>query len=369
MEKRVCIIGAGTAGLILAKSLASNGIEVDIFEGKKTIEQDHAKASGILSKTGLQELGINYKEAIVNSLRGAYIYGNKNSMRICAQNTMAYVLDRGHLARILMDDAISAGASIYLGKKIDRQKITSLASKYSVLVGADGAVSNVASAFQFPPIEKHILTYKAEYEGLDIKEKYMVSVHFNNQISKKFFGWTVPYSNSVMEVGIGTFSKSGSSKKAYESFIKTQRIQNQINGNKPLQEHASIIPLMVRKKTVMENVLLVGDAAGQVKATTGGGIIFGGICAKQAASSISAYINSAVPLANYEKTWRKINGRDLTYHRLVHAYYSILGNRSVDFSLAIGRIIGLESLFSKYGDMDRPTRTIKRILTRDLNKQ
>ncbi len=369
MNKTVHIIGGGSAGLILGKELSLMGIKNIIYDSKRKISDNSAKASGVLSKSGLGALGIDYKDAIVNELIGADIYGRSESMRVKSNSTMAYVLDRGRLAELLYENAIASGSEIILGKRLSKTEILSLNNGSDIIVGADGAISNVASAYKFPEIKHYVLTYKAEYSNANILDKNMVSLHFNNSILKSFFGWTIPYSKSSIEVGIGIFSNNKtSSKNAFAKFIATERIKDILKGSKLNGAYASVIPLSTRRKTVNGNVLLVGDAAGQVKATTGGGIIFGGICARIAAKSIYGHIKYAMPLSNYEHEWRKINGRDLTMHRFFHKYYSILGNTTMDINIKMAKALGFDGFFSKYGDMDRPTKMLKRFFLRGFSE-
>ena len=130
--------------------------------------------------------------------------------------------------------------------------------------------------------------------------------------------------------------------------------------------HASIIPLGYRKVTVKGNVLLVGDAAGQVKATTGGGIIFGAACARVAADVISAHIEHGTALAHYEKMWRRQYGMDLKLHAALHNYYSSMGPRSLALLIRMSKLFGAEQFFSRYGDMDSPSTMLKRFVLRGL---
>jgi geranylgeranyl reductase family protein len=359
MQNKTIIVGAGTAGLILASELASKGIDVEVFEADKEIGQHADKASGILSIEGLKLLGIDYSDAVVNSLKGAIVYGRKEAMSLNAKKLMAYVLDRKLLAKILYREAVAAGADVRLGHRLGRKEIIELGNE-SIIVGADGAVSNVASAFDFPKIQKYILTYKAEYENATIPDSSSVELFFSGG-SKRFFGWTAPYSKSTLEIGIGEWmGERRDSYSLFSEFIKTPKINVEIENARRSKGLASLIPISPRKKTVKKNVLLVGDAAGQVKATTGGGIIFGALCAKTAAECIINNINKGTPLSNYERLWRKRYGVDLALHAQLHRYYSTLGSRGIDMMIKMSRTFGIDRFLEEHGDMDRPSLIIKR---------
>lgn len=364
--KEVVIVGAGIVGLVAAREMSQRGIEVEVYDQKRHIEDNADKASGILSRDGLARTGIRYEKSKVNTLRGAILHAGREELKIKAREDKAFVLDRKELARACYEDAKDAGAKITLGRRLDRKGLKELGDGGRVIVGADGAVSSVASAFGFPKINEYALTYKKTYSGAEVADKSVVELFFYNR-RNRFFGWSAPYSSSVVELGVGVSSRArNSSSKAFADFIKLNGIKSIIEGAKPETGYASMIPLETRKVTARGNVLLVGDAAGQVKATTGGGIIFGSLCAKAAAESVERHFRLGTPLEAYEKIWRKRYGTELKMHRMLHEYYSSIGSRSFEVFFRIARMLGAEAFFGKYGDMDRPSLMIKRFFLRSL---
>jgi flavin-dependent dehydrogenase len=368
MTKEVVIVGAGPAGLILARDLARRGVYATVYDGKNRVSDGAAKASGIFSKKGLDTIGIDFSGAKVNELSGAIVHGGGESIAIDADVTKAYVLDRGRFAETLAKEAVSEGAKLELARRIDKERLMDLASdKDIILVGADGAVSTVANAFGFPPVKEYILTYKAEYDHADIDRSDRVRLFFNNRIAKRFFGWTVPYSKSKIEIGIGISSLSNkNSAAAFNDFIRMKEIDGAIGNAVRTVGYASIIPLTTRKRTVSGNVLLVGDAAGQVKATTGGGVIFGSACAMVAARCIAKHVFEGKPIAEYEHEWRRQYNLDLELHRMVHRYYSSLGNRSLAVLIRWAKLAHADRFLGRYGDMDSPYLMFKRLFLRNL---
>ncbi len=322
------------------------------------------RASGILSISGLGRTGLDYKDSVVNTLHGAYLVAGPESLKISSDRPMAYVLDRKTLAKSCERSARKAGAKITLGRKMGSAELRELASDGStILIGADGAVSNVASAFGFPPIRDYVLTYKAEFACQKIEDTGMVGLYFSKAFAKGLFGWHVPYSESAVELGLGIDHRARTpSSSAFGHFAESEELKSMIQTKgAALSSHASIIPISTRAQTVRGNVALVGDAAGQVKATTGGGIIYGCLCAE----SLAKVVASGKPLPDYEKGWRKTYGRDLGLHRMAHSYYS-KGNLQRTFKII--RILGMDSFLGRYGDMDRPSLMLKRFLLRGLAK-
>jgi flavin-dependent dehydrogenase len=359
----VKIIGGGIVGLHLARRLAEKDIEVELYESKRDISEGADKASGILSMSGLKKIGLDYEDSIVNTLYGAYLIADKEQLKIRSKTPMAYVLDRKKLAKSCERAARKAGAKITLGKRLSKTDILDLASdKSNIIVGADGAVSMVASAFNFPKINDYVLTYKAEYKAQAIEDTGMVGLYFSKSFAKGLFGWHVPYSNEIVELGLGVEHKAKiTSSAAFKIFIQSQAAQSVIHTKgDALSAHASMIPLSTRRQTAKGNVALVGDAAGQVKATTGGGIIYGCLCA----DTLAKVIKQGKPLPEYEKLWRASYGRDLNIHRMAHSYYT---KSNLQRTFKIMRFLGMDGFLGKYGDMDSPSLMLKRFLFRGLS--
>lgn len=370
MGKKVIVVGAGIVGLTLAKELAMHGIGVQVYDAKRDVSEGVAKASGIFSISGLGRVGIDPTVALVNRLNGAVLHAGRETLRIKASETKAYVVDRRVLAKSCRDSAARAGAGLILGKRFDREELRKLASdKDNIIVGADGAVSTVASAFSFLKIKEYVLTYKAEYRNALVEDPSMAGLFFSNEIAYRFFGWSCPYSKDRIEIGIGISDRAKiSSAAAFARFAKSDMVSGIIKNAERVSGYASIIPLSSRPITVKDNVLLVGDAAGQVKATTGGGIIFGCSCAKVLAHVIRANVEKGAPLKAYEREWRRRYGTDLKMHDFLHNYYSNLKVSNMEVFLKISKIFGAEKFFSEYGDMDRPSVMLKRFFLRGLAK-
>ncbi|MEM3215784.1 MAG: hypothetical protein QXS17_02630, partial [Candidatus Micrarchaeaceae archaeon] len=210
-------------------------------------------------------------------------------------------------------------------------------------------------------ISKYVLTYKAVFEMPN--DEHSVDLYFDNSVAPGFFAWLCPVSKYEVEAGIGVDSTRGNAKFAFNRFMV--KYARQVLGDaKMLNAYASIIPISAAKRIVDEEreVLLVGDAAGQVKASTGGGIIYGGNAALIAAKAIYEHVKHGAPLAVYADSFSKSFGADMRLHRLVRSLYSSLGPVSMAFLIKVLAGLGFGAKLSKYGDMDSVLLTIKRML-------
>ncbi len=365
MKNRVSVIGAGVVGLLLARKLAGDGIDVVVYDQKSSLGYP-VRASSILSLNGLTTLGIDYTKIPHNELRGARIWANGKSIEVRSKKPIAYSMDRHELNEMLKDECVEAGATVITGKRIEGKDLEEI-SKDSIIVGADGFNSVVARHYNFTGAADHVLTYRAEYIT-DIEDTSMVDLFFDNKIATGFFGWIAPEPNRIAEIGIGIDSKKGNSRQAYEKFLRIDNVKQFLAKARLRDEGASVIPIGLRDRFAdnKKEVLLVGDAAGQVKPTTGGGIIFGGNGALIAADVIKNHIKKGTSLEEYEKLWRKKHGMDLKMHKTLKKTYSSLNSNQVASLMGFMRIFGVEKFLSEYGDMDRPSLMVKRFFLRGL---
>ncbi|MGC8479689.1 MAG: geranylgeranyl reductase family protein [Candidatus Micrarchaeia archaeon] len=363
MDKEVFIVGAGTAGLILARELSKKGISCTVFDQKKQ-PGTPASASGIISINGLKSIKTGYEDAVTNTLYGARLHAGKNTMSVMSKTPVAYILDRVLFNKILLNEAKEAGAKINLGKRITNEELDELSSK-GIVVGADGAVSTVAKHFSMGSVDNYVLTYKAEYE-ITLDDIKNVDLFFDKDNSKGLFAWLCPNSDKILEIGVGVNSEVHNSKVAFERFVSKKEISERIADAMLMNENASIIPMKLRKKIVDDekNVLLVGDAAGQIKPSTGGGIVFGGNAAIIASEVISKHIKTGIKLSEYEKIYKKKYVFDTKLHNILNKFYTNIGENGLGLTIRVLNNLGMSGFLSQYGDMDSPKNTFKNAFLR-----
>lgn len=364
MVSKVSIVGAGTAGLIAAKALSKSGIKTVVYDQKQ--RPGHPiHASGILSIKGLDSLGVGYSSTLTNTLYGARIHAGGQTISIRSREPIAHVLDRPGLNEVCRKEAEEHGAEIVTGRRVAGHELDRMNSS-GILIGADGAVSSVASHFSMGAIGTHALTYKAEYEVSS--NDGMVDLFFDSAY-RGLFAWLCPNSNDILEVGVGVDSRHGNGRRAFEHFTRRDEIAPILGNAKMLTEGASMIPMSMRERIVdgRRRVLLVGDAAGQVKATTGGGIIFGGNAALIAADTIKRHVADGTNLNRYKDAFNAKLGKEMALHRLMSKAYSSAGPRMLGIGLTAMRILGIDRFLGDYGDMDMPSLMIKRFFLRGLS--
>lgn len=301
---RIGIVGAGPSGSYAALLLSKQGHEVHVFEEHEEVGKP-VQCTGIVTK-GLWDLIPKENSLIKTELNHVKIHapnGKTTSIKVDE-----FVLDRAALDIHLAKLAKTAGAQFHLGTKFIgfsekgikvRYKGKTVDFPVELTIGADGPNSEVSK-------EAGLWIPRKVWGGVQatIEGKYdpnAFEVYFGSEF-ERFFGWAVPESTTVARVGIA------SQHKAREMFGKiTRRYSGKLTGwqSGPIPIYDKKVPVQNKEKTVF----LVGDAAGLVKATTGGGIITGMISSKILVDSLSAKKDYAKEL----KTLRK----DLKLHWLM----------------------------------------------------
>ncbi len=278
----ITVIGAGPIGSHTARLLAEKGHEVKVLEEHSKIGEP-VQCTGIVTKSLFDIVKLR-KEYLVNKLSRVRVHApNRSSAEIKIND---FVIDRTKFDCHLADQAEKKGAEFYLNHKVtainktDNFKIR-LAQKNKTptittdkLIGADGPNSVVS---------KHIGNNQPQYwVGVQALAKIPVdkktySVYFGKEFPG-FFGWVVPENDEVARVGIACAQNP---KQVFDRFIK------RFEKSKILEMQGGLIPKYNSKnKLEKDGAYIVGDAAAQVKATTGGGLVPGLLAAEGLANSI-----------------------------------------------------------------------------------
>ncbi|NYZ76895.1 NAD(P)/FAD-dependent oxidoreductase [Candidatus Micrarchaeota archaeon] len=337
----VHVVGAGPAGCIAAINAIGAGHSVFISE-EHGPDGFPKNCSGLFSIEGLETLKkyVDYSRFVINGIRGADIYFDDVLFKVRRKEAVAYVCNREGIDKSLAMNAEGRGAKIFYGERITGN------FRSNNIIGADGANSVVAENFEFPRIGRYVATlqrvinYKKE-------ENDTVDVYLSSKIPG-FFGWIIPHSEERAEVGVGV-ELPNNVRKAWNHLLKLKKIEAE-------NPHGSVIPVEIRKRAGKEiggrRVVLVGDAAGQTKATTGGGVIFGAWCAEIAG-------REALKPRWYDLEWRARYGHEFILHRKIRDYMNGLNDRELrEFGEKLNRM-DLNGYLEKHGNMDKPSGLLK----------
>ncbi|MBI3588596.1 NAD(P)/FAD-dependent oxidoreductase [Candidatus Micrarchaeota archaeon] len=362
MDSEAVVVGASAVGGVCAKELSSLGVQTLLLEEHPAPGKFH-KCSGIMSKKGLASLGVSLDGIVLNEVKGARLFSERHELKIATSHSQAVVINRQAFDERAVFEAQEAGAKLVCNSRAEKfsskggtVSVQSKSGTHSAkfLVGCDGASSTVAREFGFPKLEAKdfVSAWEGEFTGLKVGEPDLVQLYFDQKLFTNFFGWLIPVDETTARIGFATNSFE-SIRASKEAFLKSNLLSGAEFGSASCacaREFNYVIPIKMRPKTQLGNVLLCGDAAGQVKATTGGGVVFGGKCAKIAAACVSESIKTGKPL-DYETRWRKSLGKNLRMHELIRSAYSRMNDSLISAFLFLAGI-GLKGAIERFGDMD-----------------
>jgi digeranylgeranylglycerophospholipid reductase len=313
----ISIIGGGPSGAYLASLL---GDKAEVFEEHKEIGKP-IQCTGILTHSVKDLIPIK-EDFVVNRIKRIKLISPGNESHEFNLKEPELIVNRSKFDRHLIESAQDKGAKISLGQRLKdislnnnriNLKFDHKEIKTDNLVGADGPNSLVARKIGLLNGRKYRVGHQYVVEGEFDPEVF--TVYFNGV--KHYFGWIVPESESKARVGIvGDANIS----QLFQEFLNKVKIDKKYfvecqSGTIPVYDYGS--------KACKDKVYLVGDAAGHVKATTLGGIVYG-----MRASKILARVLDKG--GDYDAMLRKEIGRDLWLHSKAANLLSGFGKEGFD---------------------------------------
>jgi len=293
MNFDVGVIGASTAGLYTAELLARAGLSVAVYERER--KHNPSRRTLIVTPTFRQVLNSGTPEAAALHQSGVMRLASSGLEEEIRFNSPDPVVERSIMTRRLMETAQSAGVCVHYGYRFlrfeksygelrvlfEKDGSERFATIKWAVIGADGAGSDVARAVGINrPGTVPIL--QAEVDLPDDWDPNVTKVWFDPATTRYFY-WLIPESHRRGVAGLIGEHHNGL-RSLLDSFLAKQRLRAYAyQGAQVALHHPKLKPWgMVGGVPV----LLVGDAAGQVKVTTVGGTVTGFAGAKAAANSI-----------------------------------------------------------------------------------
>lgn len=328
----VAIVGGSAAGLFTASLLARKGLSVRVYERIESLEPEARTL--IVTQRMRTLLGPAAEKSIVNEIRRFELFTDGRSASITLKNP-DLIIERKTLIQAIAEEAQRAGASLELGWRFQsmhpngRGLVFELERSDSgareefhanTIVGGDGVSSSVARAAGWAPLQTVPLVQAIVRLPKDMAPDTS-RVWFIPQDTPYFY-WLIPESPTTGALGL--IGENGAqTKNLLERFLEKRQLE-------PIEFQGAKIPLYsrwvpVRRKVGNGFVYLVGDAAGQVKVTTVGGIVTGFRGAIGVAESI---LNGGI--SGELKTLRRELNLHLLLRRSLHRFQQADYSRLVD---------------------------------------
>jgi digeranylgeranylglycerophospholipid reductase len=374
----VLVVGAGPAGSTAAHRLARSGHSVCMVEEHPKVGHP-VQCAGLVSQRVLDLAGSD--SMVRASVRGASVFGpSMESIRFTAESPRAFVIDRAGLDVFLADRAAKAGAEVRTstrfdgveGEEDDRVRVrlrspdgSAETVRARLVVGADGVASAVARAFRLRRPVEVLPAFEAEFPESP-GDADTVEVYLGRKFAPGLFGWWIPDGSGGARVGIAADADGTPARRYFDRLLDFLERRFGRRLANPTAYLVSGIPIGTLPRTHARRVLLVGDAAAQVKPLSGGGIFTGMRCAEIAAEVASEALRkgdlSEGFLSDYDRRWRAELGEEFRRALYLRRLFTRLSDAELDRVVHALKGAHLAATIVAFGDIDFPTHVARELL-------
>jgi flavin-dependent dehydrogenase len=284
---------------------------------------------------------------------------------------MAAVIDRVAFDQALARRAVAAGADVRVGTRVSvvetgptavRALIGDTWISARLLIMACGANYAFQRRFGLGLPRGYLHTAQRE---MPARTPGDVELHFGHDIAPGGFAWAVPIvrdSGTFVRVGVMT---------ARDPLGGYARMLSRVTGPWGVEDtreapRQKVLPLGAIDRTYADRTLIVGDAAGLVKPTTGGGIHYSILSARLASQVAVDALESdrldAETLAAYERAWRDQLGEEFTEQRSLRDLVTRLSDREIDSFFELARTDGVMPIVRKTAQFNHHRHLIRALL-------
>lgn len=390
-EYDVVVVGGGPAGCMAAKYAAKEGVSTLIIEEDAEIGEP-VQCAGLISKRAIEESELKSKSFINCELKGAIIHSHSYEVRIESPSPekRAFAIGRSVFDKELAKEAQKEGADIILRSKVKKVKKREGGAKLtinttggeeiraSVVIGADGVRSAVAKMAGMKVTKNFLNCVQIEGE-YEIDEAF-AEIFVGKIIAPGFFAWAIPLgAEGIARIGL-CIDKRFSPHPNPLLFLKRNLSEHPVIARKYKGSSsnftAGTIPIPVgaslRRRGSGQTVridkevgiMLVGDAAAQVKPITGGGVYYGMKCGKIVGEiAAKACLMGDMKVLNaYERRWWKEMGKEIAFGLKVHRLRCVISDKDFDTIFHTLSQDDALQLIKRKGDMDYPSVVFREFL-------
>ena len=321
----VVIAGGSVSGLLCAREISSNGFSVLVIEEDLEIgTPEHC--GGLVSITGLSNLGVvPFRKTFDHMIESAEITApSGNKLIINSKKQKIAEIDRRQLDKQLAFQAQSRGAKIKVGTRFQELTKSGIRTNKEnidckVFVDARGISSLIQK-------DRTGTLPSAQYEiYADWIKKEKICVIFDQEKYPGFFAWIIPSGEGKGKVGVA--GKGIKAAEVLDDFLREKGDYSIIR--------KIFAPIWIKgpiSNFIDGKTVIIGDAAGQAKPTTAGGIFTSGMGGIYAGEAISKFLktNNMEELKLYQEKWMKQFGKEFERQNFVRKILEKIDNETID---------------------------------------
>ncbi|MBM3471190.1 MAG: NAD(P)/FAD-dependent oxidoreductase [Armatimonadetes bacterium] len=391
----VLVVGAGPAGSTAARTCAALGLRTVMLEEHAEVGHP-VHCTGKLSVHAFERFGLPSSMA-QNALRGAALHAPDGWVaRVRRASVDSYLVDRAALDRYLAEQVLSSGAEVLVGARartvvrnqghgpaaggatpgaaagglrveVDRGRAR-LAITTPLVIDAEGAVPILPPQLGLTPRRALVHGLQYDVEGAAIEQEDAPDLYFGWNVAPGFFGWFMPTGGGRGRLGVAVDPRWAARPPAhYLEGLRTMHpsASPRLRNARIVRRIAGRIPILgQRRPTFTDGMLVIGDAAGQVKSTSGGGIYFAMQAGEIAGRAAARYLGGARrALAGYEREWRAAFGREAAFTTIARGALNRLSDRHISTIIrALAGDGGLRRAVEEHGDTQHQSRLLRPVL-------
>ncbi|MEE8178779.1 MAG: NAD(P)/FAD-dependent oxidoreductase [Nitrosopumilaceae archaeon] len=321
----IVVVGGGPAGSSAAYSAAKNGSKVALLEKEESIAQT-VRTSGVTWIEDAKMFGI--PSNCYNEIKNYSFASPNNQVTISGTEPKAAVLDVRKTFRWLAEQAAKEGSDLFVNTNV----CDIITNKEGKIVGVKAVSSKeefifnskiVIDASGFQSVIAKLLGLASQWKRFGAGaecEAYAENVKqdtwwllVGKEYSPAGYAWIFPVGKNIVRIGVGvgkpesTVDPTERLKELIEKKIGPIKELGKIT---PIEFHYGLIPNeRLSRKTVYDNLILVGDSAGQANPLILEGIRyaikFGRVAGQVSANAIKSGNTSEEKLLPYEENWKK----------------------------------------------------------------
>ena len=282
----VIIVGAGPVGGRAATLLSQQGLKILMLEEHKEIGRPF-QCAGLVTPSAMD--AVEAYDTVLQEVDGALIHGPSGTLvPVGTEGTLrTYVVCRKRFDQFVVQQGMEAGATLWLDSipldaqpsdtgvdVVVRKEGEEQTLSCKLLIGADGAHSWTRRTFKMGRMKELMIGFQTEVVGYEGRDRWL-EMYSGSAIAPGFFAWVIPSGFGTHRIGLWSTADrldGRSIESCYQDLIDHPLWKDRFANISEIARYCGPVPSGMVKHPVKNRVMLLGDAAGMAKPTTGGGL-------------------------------------------------------------------------------------------------